>query len=143
MSGRNTPTSHCYYMFIGGKSQTILTAKEKTESTLSTPCFCERSELALAARSCKYKRAKAFAGGNQKHNKRCCLRVRVSAIENIGCQRKDRHKWFVGKFHKQKNATCISTGRRCLSQHYLRLPPYRSPTGAPGLRSRRYYMLCM
>ena len=46
------------------------------------------------------KRAKAFAGGNQKHNKRCYLRVRVSAIKNIGCQRKDRHKWFVGKFHK-------------------------------------------
>ena len=28
-------------------------------------------------------------------------KVRVSAIKNIGCQRiKDRHKWFVGKFHK-------------------------------------------
>lgn len=43
---------------------------------------------------------KAKGGECQKHNKRCYLRVRVSAIKNIGCQRKDRHKWFVGKFHK-------------------------------------------
>lgn len=35
MSGRNTPTSHYYYMLIDGKSQIILTGSNKIESALS------------------------------------------------------------------------------------------------------------